>query len=367
MPVKRVRLVIHTFAKDDGTEGFTDSSVHKEFINSVINHMRWFYHDIQKMEPYPAGKSFRHIPDSRIRFVVDTILFYRNSQDWDFLKDAVYINPKNGDTTFMDGRAFNGADKLHRKYVADTNLMNMRQRDSSLHIFFLRAHGKYSGKGIAHALGSKKWVFILDPYKDYLLDKNHWAPGMLLAHEVGHALGLNHPYGSTPCIDLPVTPRGGTNNIMDVWPNQGRALTPCQMGYLHWALSGHLRDIHHAVIKDWTIYHLDSVMRITACDTVVWERNQFLWGDLIIEPGAKLVVKCTLSMPPGSRIVVEPGGYLDVNAAITSLSGQQWQGIFVQRKRGLYLFRERPAGELLRGNNAVISLAEKEIREEKTQ
>ena len=99
------------------------------------------------------------------------------------------------------------------------------------------------GTGVAGGLGysaSGNWLKIGNPWRIHLINRlrnNAGAvPGAMasiLNHEVGHLLGLAHPFqGGNGCADTPQNSSAGAgNNLMDY--GQQIALTPCQIGIAH--------------------------------------------------------------------------------------------------------------------------------------
>ncbi len=75
---------------------------------------------------------------------------------------------------------------------------------------------------------------------------------------------------------------------------------------------------------------------IVIADTVVWTGARDLDGHLTIAPGGSLRLSCRVSLPPGGRITVQPGGVLWLDGCrLHNACGKTWQGIFIEEKNGL--------------------------------
>ncbi len=220
--------------------------------------------------------------------------------------------------------------------------------DSIVNIFLLVHHPdsvasptyKADGQGIALGMSVKIAGALERPFGPE-------ASVGLLNHEIGHVLGLSHAWMYDGCPDTDDHPNKcwewnpeppcrdqATNNMMDYNAYQ-IALTPCQIGKIHALLSDERAAIRRYLVPTWCSYHPEQTLIIS--DTVVWKGDRDLSGDLIIAAGGHLRLSCRLSLPPGGRIVVQPGGVLWLDGCyLHNACGQMWEGIFVQHNKKDY-------------------------------
>jgi len=190
-----------------------------------------------------------YIRDTRIRFMLVGIYFWKDDLGWDLACLSCYGNKGN---------------YLYDKYVVNNS--DVMNKYNSLHVFMGendRGHGRASG------FGDKRWIIMSGCYS-YYMEGNHWLPKNLLAHELGHSLGLSHTWcGDDGCSDTPENPNcwnngdstgdvcGGkyprdyicavaSNNMMDYNANQS-ALTLCQINMMHYYLLGNAGNISDCV------------------------------------------------------------------------------------------------------------------------
>jgi hypothetical protein len=183
----------------------------------------------------------------------------------------------------------------------------------------------------------------------------------LLNHEVGHILGLSHAWSYDGCPDTddhpnkcwdwtpdPPCNEQATNNMMDYNAYQ-MALSPCQIGKIHATFSTEKNPVRRCLLPTWCTLHRDREIAIT--DTVSWTGARDLEGNLTIAPGGSLRLSCRVSMPPGSRITVQPGGVLWLDGCrLHNACGNTWEGIFVEEKkdeRGIVNVLRQPVFENL--------------------
>ncbi|MBK9336275.1 MAG: hypothetical protein IPM98_06685 [Lewinellaceae bacterium] len=168
----------------------------------------------------------------------------------------------------------------------------------------------------------------------------------LLNHEIGHILGLSHAWSYDGCPDTddhpnkcwdwtphPPCNQQATNNMMDYNAYQ-LALSPCQIGKIQAIFANEKSPVRRCLQPVWCTLHRDREMIVT--DTVSWTGARDLEGHLTIATGGSLRLSCRVSMPPGSRITVQPGGVLWLDGCrLHNACGKTWQGIFTEEKNGL--------------------------------
>lgn len=168
----------------------------------------------------------------------------------------------------------------------------------------------------------------------------------LLNHEIGHILGISHAWVEDGCPDTENHPNKcwvrsqeppcrdqATNNMMDYNAYQ-IALTPCQIGRAQATFSNENSAVRRCLEPTWCTLQEDRT--IVVADSVSWSGARDLEGHLTIAPGGVLRLSCRLSMPPGGRITVQPGGRLWLDGCrLHNACGQTWEGIFVQEQRGV--------------------------------
>jgi len=80
-----------------------------------------------------------------------------------------------------------------------------------------------------------------------------------------------------------------------------------------------------------------------------------LEGNIIVENGGSLTIRCRVSLPPGGKIIVEPEGKLTLNGAtLENDCGKTWKGIEVWSAN-------KKSGEVVMINDAKITNADNPI------
>ncbi len=171
----------------------------------------------------------------------------------------------------------------------------------------------------------------IDPTNEFI---QLWSADLqLMAHEVGHCLGLYHTWNDefldTPypggfgfCSAVNTANIDCTNNMMaygspKVW------LSPQQVGKSHLTLVNYSRNYLNTC-------EYDPNNSTTINNVQTWIKGEAIQGDIIINPGAALTIKCEVFMSKHSNIIVKEGAQLIVDGGhITTECSNLWQGIQV--------------------------------------
>jgi parallel beta-helix repeat protein len=334
--IKYIKVNFIVYQLGDGTGNFSQNGVNPldptktdiQFLNELIDHVNLLYSNLA--DPSDIGGasvcgSCNTIKDTRIRFQLSGIHFYPDATAYGTSGVYYSINPQTEINIYLTG--------LNVNYSwADVSSFNQSQK---LTVFLNRLYYDYTTYGYNHALGSTQW----------------------LAHELGHSLGLCHTYygGGCPITTQAMIDQGFyfddhfgihpsnycpdrngfwnsdpwlsnndfiTNNIMSYTVTR-QYLTSKQIAVIHRNLS--LKSIRKYV--DHTTF-LASPVEIVEDET--WDFDFRIYRDIIVKNQSVLTLTCVLRMPPGGRIIIEPGSKLIVDGGlITSYGDYFWHGIEV--------------------------------------
>lgn len=332
-PIVTVRIAFHVFQKSDGTGNFQNNPTDIAFLHNIINNanMRYANLDVLNMGTSP------YIQDSRIRLVLEKIYFHPNTTDWT-------VPGYNGISTFT-------------KYVVNDYDNYGLTDDDKYNVQHILISGNPTGGGGSSwssignpGIGTQGYILEVGWYNHYLthgVAHYHWGPVSNLIHELGHAFGMFHNFHTTTpnndqcdeCTDndpvgLSCPIRASSNNYMDYFPGGYNSSNPepgfsqCQLSQAHYYLSGGAGTISQTVLKDYCISTPSKTIEINGIYT--WNSHKKLRGDLIINPGSSLTVKCKLHMPENAKLIIKPGAKVIIDGGeITNECGNLWQGIEV--------------------------------------
>lgn len=141
----------------------------------------------------------------------------------------------------------------------------------------------------------------------------------------------DHCYDNDPNNqDCPT--EGTSNNYMDYWPrgydSKDPGLSECQLSRVRYFLMGEEGTINRTVLKDYCTYDSNKTIEING--TSVWNSHKRLGGDLIINSGSTLTIKCIVHIPEGGKVIIKPGGKLIIDEGVlTNECGDFWKGVEV--------------------------------------
>lgn len=190
--------------------------------------------------------------------------------------------------------------------------------------------------------------------------------GSVMAHEVGHILGLHHTidhfiippqnvlktevfpsfgccdyltptdlvlevYASQPQIpQFPCHLPNGSDNLMSPQSGCNRYLSPQQAAIMHYNLRTSCKD-YLTTSGFYNATTVDANFNYSVTSSEVWDDgDRYMKGNIIVTAGNSLTIKCGVAMTHGAKIVVEKTALLVVDGGtVTNISGRPWDGIYV--------------------------------------
>jgi len=306
-PVKTIRVNFHFLLKSDGTGNFTETS--DNYTNLPYNGYL-FAEDIITWcnNNWNANALLQHMPipqvpalQKKIQFQLCGVFFHRNTALYDLSANTIpsYTYAENS------GEVIN--------------------------VFFTKSSGGGAATGVG---GTHERARIGTAYNDYKasIDNNsEWRrfhyTRVLVNHEVGHLLGLNHPilkpggsccndqngYCDDGCDDTPTWQElkamefvesliceyndpNGSNNLMDYNASMV-ALSPCQISKIHECIDGVKKYYRNCIYQTLSL-------------------------DITNFTDSKAYVAKSVTIPSTSNIVVDNSKALYINAEEFTINGE---------------------------------------------
>jgi len=311
------------FLDDQGEGNFhPDTAGEIAFLHEVVE---WINHKTANLDTLAPAVPSPFVRDAGFRIRLDTVYFHRDTHAWDCSGEI--------DAPYM-----------RERYVDLNPEFTYRMKYQTLPVF-LGANNPVVG-GHSRGIGDKGYIGMRGFYNQYLTlprDAAVMECARNLLHELGHCVGLMHNFRGgdggdqcDPCDDNGCPEMGTSNNIMDLWPKYGHALSECQVGIIKTCLEGRLGNISDVLVNDSCYTRPGSDMVVAAGDTLMIQDTVYLHGSLEVQTGGVLIVSGYLSVPAGCGIHIREGGLLRIpGGTIGNLCGDLWSGIVVDNSPGI--------------------------------
>ena len=323
-PIFLVRLNYVIPQKSDGTGNFSENNPEQEEqLRRSIVELNSHYLKLRnpKNDICYTGEDF--IPSTYIQFVLNKIIY---------VKDDYFWNAENGSGCPNDGNWFlNDLEKEIRKNPEYDRAINIYMpNDSSVYeelviertlrdepksksgcseLPSLSKLDRSSRMCIGGAYNKYWWMeHVVTQEKKFNPDLHPWSTlkqwdysgrGNILAHELGHSMGLNHAneyHGRNKCHE----------SIMNqLFSSPHNYLQPSEIGKMH-------RNLRMSNIREFLEEDVYVQKPIIIDKDRTLDIDFKAYEDFIIKSGSTLTITCALSLPEQARVIVEPGANLNI-------------------------------------------------------
>ena len=413
-PVITIKVHVHVIQQSENNpQNITKDN--KEYIEKQFDWINGMYSTFSNPTLLPESGEVPFVPDSRIRFRLDTIQFHVDAVDWDRIRTVLHMSggapweidtidlirneigikgnllnrfsPNLDSLTIIKSSGNNGVYSLMSKrrkggvtflkikehlisQVGDGSLTFFKKHDvncsqdiwrkytnsdkNALHVF-------YTGSSrVKTSFGCGPSPFFLNVSN--IDQKQGYAVALLSGHELGHCLGLRHT-NYPQFSDLPKKDKFGwidcnnsntSNNIMG-YNKCRRYLSPLQVAHIH---KRYTTDT--VLIKTTIANEYDTSYTFEVWDDADWNKAMMVKGDIVVRKRTVLTVNGNVSMASGATIYIEKKAKLIIDGAtVTNHFGDNWGGVVIcksyERKNKSPKKKEKQ-GKLIVKNGGKLSM-----------
>ena len=378
-PIIEFRIWVHIVQKNENDpQNFTKNNL--ELINQ---HFKWINNIYSTLSPPTLTNSKGNKPyirDSRIRFHIDTITFHVNEHDWDRLKivqeginKRIKILEINSDSNSI---LIKGLKTRYKPIIDSISIKETKFNDGLIHVKNIKKSGAntlicteeeifisedssgyiYGFNKINNNCSKDNWEKYTNKNKDYIhvfytgsslkgsgfgcgpspfflniskaIYKGKYAKAQLIAHELGHCMGLNHTnfpqFNDLPSSDkfgwIDCNEKNTSNNIMG-GNKCRRYLSPLQIGYIHYRYSN-IDELFNSIYKPYDDQIISYIRKNT-----IWEKSVFSQNNIVVKKNKTLEIKDKLVMGENTTIFLEKKSELIIDGGKIKHNGKRWNGI----------------------------------------